>query len=77
MPLLCAASLLAYLYPAYGHEQKRELRCAEGTVKLTEYADSELYRSGGGGRLVMLGRPSEDMTLGLALRSYGECRSRF
>jgi hypothetical protein len=43
MPLLCAVSLFAYLYPAYGDEQKRELRCADGTVKLTEYADGELH----------------------------------
>jgi hypothetical protein len=41
MQVLCAASLLAYLYPAYADEQKRELRCADGDVKLTEYVDGE------------------------------------
>jgi hypothetical protein len=30
----CAASLLAYLYPANADEQKRELRCADGDVNL-------------------------------------------
>jgi hypothetical protein len=39
--LLCVASFLACQYPAYGDEQKRELRCADGEVKLTEYVDGE------------------------------------
>jgi hypothetical protein len=39
--LLCVASFLACQYPAYGDEHKRELRCADGDVKLTEYVDSE------------------------------------
>ena len=41
VPLLCAASFLVHQCPAYGDEQKRELRCADGDVKLTEYVDGE------------------------------------
>jgi hypothetical protein len=41
VPLLCAASFFVHQYPAYGDEQKRELRCEAGDIKLTEYIDGE------------------------------------